>query len=70
MADILQIADEHLSDDQCECELFSDMHKDITGYRPRGEWTCQQVKDWHDEHVEDPPGSKNYTWRHPELVEH
>jgi len=46
----------------CFCGLFSDLYKDIHGIRPRGDWTCAQVTEWHDLYYVLEGG--RYEWRH------
>lgn len=39
----------------CLCDVFSDLHKDVTGYRSRRNWTCSEAIQWERDHYENDP---------------
>lgn len=43
---ILKINDCRINDKDCQCDSFSDCFKDINGFRPKYEWSCEEIKQW------------------------
>ena len=50
MTTTLGDAETEVHGEPCFCELFSDLYKDIHGIRPRGDWPCPRVREWHGQH--------------------
>lgn len=54
--------DKHLP--ECECSSYSDMHKDVYGYRPRGDnKSCADVLNWFYEHYEFDAEKNLWDWK-------